>query len=60
MVTTLRCVLLSAAAIVALPACDRGPKTFDDCMLQASRTGKNDRQFRKLAEECKERYRDKK
>jgi hypothetical protein len=29
-------------------------------MLQASRTGKSDRQFRKLAEECKEQFRNKK
>jgi hypothetical protein len=58
--TVLRLVLLTAAAVTALTACDSGPKTYDDCMLQASRTGKNDRQFRKLAEECKERFRNKK
>jgi hypothetical protein len=55
----LRSVLLAAAAIAAFVACDTGPKTYDDCMLQASRTGKSDRQFRKLAEECKERFRNK-
>jgi hypothetical protein len=47
------------AAIVVLIACDKGPKNYDDCMLQASRTGKNDRQFRKLADECKEKFRNK-
>lgn len=55
--TVLRLILLTAAAMMALTACDSGPKTYDDCMLQASRTGKSDRQFRKLAEECKERFR---
>lgn len=53
----LRSALLAAAFIAALDACNSGPKTYDDCMLQASRTSKNDRQFRKLAEECKERFR---
>ncbi len=56
----LRSVLLTAAALAALSACNNGPKTYDDCMLQASRTGKSDRQFRKLAEECKEQFRNKK
>jgi hypothetical protein len=60
MYTLLRLALLAAAAVAALTACDSRPKTYDDCMLQASRTGKNDRQFRKLAEECKERFRNKK
>ena len=46
-------------AVAALTACEKGPKTYDDCMLQASRMGKNDRQFRKLAEECKENFRNK-
>ena len=45
------------ATTVALTACNNGPKNYDDCMLQASRTSKNDRQFRKLAEECKKKFR---
>lgn len=52
--------IATLAAVAMLAACDTGPKTYDDCMLQASRTSKSDRQFRKLAEECKERFRDKK
>ncbi len=43
----------------ALTACDSGPKTYDDCMLQASRTAQGDRQFRSMAEQCKEKFRDK-
>ncbi len=42
-----------------LLACDSGPKTFDDCMLQASRNSDNDRQFRTMAERCKEEFRNK-
>ena len=60
MCALLRSVLLAAAAVIALPACNNGPKTYDDCMLQASRTSKSDRQFRKLAEECREQFRNKK
>ncbi len=55
--TLLRNVLLTIVAAAVLPACDSGPKNYDDCMLQASRSSKNDRQFRKLAEECKEKFR---
>ena len=57
MCTLFRSLLL--AAIAALSACNSGPKTYDDCMLQASRESKNDRQFRKLAEVCKEKFRGK-
>jgi hypothetical protein len=46
-------------AVATLTACNSGPKNYDECMLQASREGKNDRQFRKLAEECKEKFRSK-
>ena len=55
--TLLRNVLLTIVAAAVLPACDSGPKNYDDCMLQASRSSKNDRQFRKLAEQCKEKFR---
>ena len=41
--TLLGSLLLAAAAVTLLAACDSGPKTYDDCMLQASRTGKSDR-----------------
>lgn len=57
MCALLRSLLLAAAYATALAACDSGPKTYDDCMLEASRTSKSDRQFRKLAEDCKERFR---
>lgn len=53
----LRSILLAASTIAAISACNSGPKTYDDCMLQASRTSKSDRQFRKLADECREKFR---
>ena len=55
--TLLRNALLTILASAVMTACDSGPKTYDDCMLQASRTGKSDRQFRKLADECREKFR---
>ncbi len=39
-----------------LVACDSGPKTYDDCMLQASRNSDSDRQFRAMAERCKDQF----
>jgi hypothetical protein len=60
MCATLRAAFLIFVTAATLTACERGPKNFDDCMLQASRQGKNDRQFRRLAEECKEQFRNKK
>ncbi|MEO0313565.1 MAG: hypothetical protein RI928_21 [Pseudomonadota bacterium] len=59
MCATLRSLLLAMVAVATLTACNSGPKNYDECMLQASREGKNDRQFRKLAEECKEKFRSK-
>ena len=59
MCAKLRSALLCIVAAAALTACNNGPKNYDDCMLQASRTSKNDRQFRKLAEECVARFRSK-
>jgi hypothetical protein len=56
MYVTLRSTLIAVVVASALTACDSGPKNYDDCMLQASRTAKNDRQFRKLAEQCKENF----
>ena len=59
MCATIRSVLLVMIAAATLSACNNGPKNYDDCMLQASREGKNDRQFRKLAEECNAKFRSK-
>jgi len=55
---TVRC-LAAAPLLLAAAACDSGPKTYDDCMLQASRNSDNDRQFRAMAERCKEEFRNK-
>jgi hypothetical protein len=51
-----RALLLAVALPMALIACDNSPKTYDACMLKASREGKNDRQFRSMAEACRDRF----
>ncbi len=51
--------IAAATLLLALAACDSGPKTYDDCMLQASRNSDKDRQFRAMAERCKEEFRNK-
>ncbi|MEO0317421.1 MAG: hypothetical protein RL404_1098 [Pseudomonadota bacterium] len=51
--------LAAALLLLALAGCDSGPKTYDDCMLAASRGSDNDRQFRAMAERCKEEFRNK-
>ncbi|MEY3899526.1 MAG: hypothetical protein RI962_681, partial [Pseudomonadota bacterium] len=48
--------LLVVTLPVILLACDSQPKTYDACMLKASREGRNDRQFRTMAEACRERF----
>jgi hypothetical protein len=48
---------LALLAICAtLAACDSGPKTYDDCMLLASRNSESDRQFKMMANSCKDRF----
>ncbi len=54
---TLYRILLPAALLsLALSACDNGPKTYDACMLKASRESQSDRQFKKLSEACRDQY----
>ncbi len=48
------------SGLTGLSACDSGPKTYDDCMLQASRKSDSQRQFMVMAERCKEQFRNKK
>lgn len=48
--------ILLPAALLALSACDNGPKTYDACMLKASRESQSDRQFKKLSEACRDQY----
>lgn len=48
--------LALALSACALAACDHGPKTLDDCLLKASRESQNDRQFRNMADSCKQRF----
>ena len=45
--------LLVTLLPLLLAACDDGPKTFDACMLKASRQSQNDRQFKQMSEACK-------
>ncbi len=42
--------------LLTVVACDSGPKTYDDCMLQASRSAESDRQFKTRAQTCKDRF----
>ncbi len=42
--------------LLTVVACDSGPKTYDDCMLQASRSAESDRQFKTMAQTCKDRF----
>ncbi len=49
--------LATALTVCVLAACDTGPKTLDDCLLKASRESQNDRQFRNMAEACKQQFR---
>lgn len=44
------------AICATLAACDAGPKTYDDCMLLASRKSESDRQFKMMAKSCKDRF----
>ena len=48
--------LLALLSCAMLVACDSGPKTYDDCMLLASRNSDSDRQFNTMAKSCKERF----
>jgi hypothetical protein len=52
------CLTLFAAllGLGLLAACNSGPKTLDDCLLKASRESQNDRQFRNMADSCKQRF----
>ncbi len=50
--------LLAILLASLLCGCNDGPKTYDDCMLKASRESQNDRQFKKLSEACKAQYPD--
>ncbi len=52
--------LFAIALLSGVAACDSGPKTYDDCMLQASRKSDSQRQFMVMAERCKEQFRNKK
>lgn len=53
-----RALLPGTLLLLLLTACDDGPKTYDACMLKASRESQNDRQFRKQAEACRDQYPD--
>ena len=42
--------------ILSLGACYNGPKTYNACVLQASRNAKNDRQFQAMSQACREQF----
>ena len=45
--------LIGMLLALLVAACDDSPKTFDACMLKASRQSQNDRQFKQMSEACK-------
>lgn len=51
-----RSLVAAALTLMLLSACNDGPKTFDDCLLKASRESQSDRQFRKLSDACKSQF----
>ena len=56
--TSYRYLRLVALLPLLLSACNNGPKTFDACMLKASRESQNDRQFKQMSEACKTQFPD--
>lgn len=50
--------VIAAWMLLLLSACNNGPKTYDDCLLKASRESQSDRQFKKLSDACKKQYPD--
>jgi hypothetical protein len=51
------CMSAMALSIFSLlAACNNGPKTYDECLLQASRGAQNDRQFQTMSQACREKF----
>lgn len=50
--------LLSALLMstVLSSGCHDGPRTYDDCLLKASRESQSDRRFRTMVEGCKRQF----
>lgn len=47
---------LAIALAMTLSSCEDGPKTYDACMLQASKNAKTSHQFKVMSKSCKERF----
>lgn len=43
--------------LMAVTGCSNGPKTYEACVLNASREAKNDRQFQVMSQRCREQFR---
>ena len=48
--------LITLGLLAALAACDNGPKTYDACMLQASKNAKSDYQFQVMSKDCRDKF----
>jgi hypothetical protein len=50
------CSAIPLSLVMALTACNNGPKTYEACVLNASRNAKNYRQFQVMSEDCRDRF----
>ena len=51
------CSVIPLWLVMTLTACNNGPKTYEACLLNASRNAKNDRQFQVMSEDCRDKFR---
>ena len=47
---------ITLSLLMALAACEDGPKTYDACMLKASKDSKTDHQFQVMSKACREQF----
>lgn len=47
---------MTLSLLIVLAACEDGPKTYDACMLKASKDSKTDHQFQVMSKACREQF----
>jgi hypothetical protein len=50
------CSVIPLSLVMTLAACNNGPKTYEACVLNASRNAKNYRQFQVMSEDCRDKF----
>lgn len=50
------CRAMTLSLLIVLAACEDGPKTYDACMLKASKDSKTDHQFQVMSKACREQF----